>query len=139
MFWSQGISGGGNGHLGDVGNLGPSCYPALVSVVSHVVTRQVKIPTESVGRHLFHLSFLSVIPYFKGKHGVTKVVGAAEDHGGQGPTVSGSHIMLKNGAESAKFDFKLLKLFAALCLCQEPSPDVLPLSYVFSLGEKGED
>lgn len=43
--------------MGGVGNLGPSSYPALVSVASHVVARQVKIPTRSVGRHLFHLCF----------------------------------------------------------------------------------
>lgn len=47
--------------------------------------------------------------------------------------------MLKDGAEQANFDFRLLKFFAALCPCQEPPPDVLPLSYVSGLGEKGED
>lgn len=46
-----------NGHLGDVGNLGTSSYPALASVACHVVARQVKIPPESIGRHLFHLCF----------------------------------------------------------------------------------
>lgn len=70
---------------------------------------------------------------------MTKVAGSAGDHEGRCPTLSGSHIMLKDGAEQANFDFSLLKFFAALCPCQEPPPDVLPLSYVSSLGEKGED
>lgn len=68
-----------------------------MSVVSRVVAG--KDSCQGSRKTFVLSSFLSVTLYCQGKYGVTKVVGSAGDHGGQNPTVSGSHMMLKDGAE----------------------------------------
>lgn len=57
---------------------------------------EIKISLESVGIRLFHVHFYLQLCLL---HGVMWVVGTARDHGGHCPTVSGSHITLKGGAE----------------------------------------